>query len=212
MKKAKGVAKQEKTTVVDWGELRRRLETSRAVLESGWAPKPEEKRKILKARAKALARKTEEETPGQERIEVVEFLLAHERYALESSYVREVYPLKELTPLPCTPSFVLGIINVRGQILSVIDLKKFFDLPEKGLTDLNKVIIVKGDSMQLGILADVILGVRTISLQDVQAPLPTLTGIREEYLRGVTSERLVVLDVGRILSDKNIVIHEEVQK
>ena len=114
--------------------------------------------------------------------------------------------------MPCTPPFVLGIINVRGQILSVIDLKKFFDLPEKGLTDLNKVIIVKGDSMQLGILADVILGYRTISLQDVQSPLPTLTGIREEYLRGVTSERLVVLDVGSILSDKNIVIHEEVQK
>ena len=212
MKKTKEVVKQEKAAVIDWGELRRRLETSHAVLESGWAPKPEEKRKILKARAKALARREEQETPVQERIEVVEFLLAYERYALESSYVREVYPLKELTPVPCTPPFVLGIINVRGQILSVIDLKKFFDLPEKGLTDLNKVIIVKGDSMQLGILADVILGVRSISLLDVQAPLPTLTGIREEYLRGVTSERLVVLDVGSILSDKNIVIHEEVQK
>lgn len=50
-----------------------------------------------------------------------------------SEYVREIYPLKEFTPIPCTPPFVLGIINVRGQILSVIDIKKFFDLPEKGL-------------------------------------------------------------------------------
>jgi purine-binding chemotaxis protein CheW len=212
MKKTKEVAKQEMPGVIDWGELRRRLEMSQSVLESGWAPQPAEKRTILKARAKALARKREQEAPVQEQIEVVEFLLAYERYALESSYVREVYPLKDLTPMPCTPPFVLGIINVRGQILSVIDLKTFFDLPEKGLTDLNKVIIVKDHSMQLGILADTILGVRSIPVQDVQAPLPTLTGVREEYLRGVTKERLVVLDVGKILSDKNIVVHEEVQK
>jgi len=212
MKKTKEVAKQEMPGVIDWGELRRRLEMSQSVLESGWAPQPAEKRTILKARAKALARKREQEAPVQEQIEVVEFLLAYERYALESSYVREVYPLKDLTPMPCTPPFVLGIINVRGQILSVIDLKTFFDLPEKGLTDLNKVMIVKDDSMQLGILADTILGVRSIPVQDVQAPLPTLTGVREEYLRGVTKERLVVLDVGKILSDKNIVVHEEVQK
>jgi len=212
MKKTREVAKQEMTGVIDWGELRRRLEISHLVLESGWAPQPAEKRTILKARAKALARRREREAPVQEPIEVVEFLLAYERYALESSYVREVYPLKELTPLPCTPPFVLGIINVRGQILSVIDLKKLFDLPEKGLTDLNKVILVQSGAMQLGILADVILGVRSIPVQDVQGPLPTLTGIREEYLRGVTRDRLVVLDVGRILSDKNIVVHEEVQK
>ena len=212
MKKTKEVAKQEMPGVIDWGELRRRLEMSQSVLESGWAPQPAEKRTILKARAQALARKREQEAPVQEQIEVVEFLLAYERYALESSYVREVYPLKDLTPMPCTPPFVLGIINVRGQILSVIDLKTFFDLPGKGLTDLNKVMIVKDDSMQLGILADTILGVRSIPVQDVQAPLPTLTGVREEYLRGVTKERLVVLDVGKILSDKNIVVHEEVQK
>ncbi len=203
--------KQEKAKVIDWEELRRQLETTQRVLASGWQPKAEEKRRILKARAKALARRTEEETPVQERIEVVEFLLAYERYALESSYVREVYPMKELTPLPCTLPFLLGIINVRGQILSVIDLKKFFDLPDKGLTDLNKVIIVQSGDMQLGILADIILGVRTISLQDLQTSLPTLTGIRAEYLRGVTRERLVVLDVGKILSDPRMIVQEKVE-
>ena len=212
MKKTNEVVKQEMTGVIDWGELRRRLEISQSVRDSGWAPQPAEKRNILKARAQALARRREQEAPAEEQIEVVEFLLAYERYALESSYVREVYPLKELTPVPCTPPFVLGIINVRGQILSVIDLKKLFDLPEKGLTDLNKVILVQSDAMQLGILADLILGVRAIPVPDVQVPLPTLTGIREEYLRGVTRECLVVLDVGRILSDKNLVVHEEVQR
>jgi purine-binding chemotaxis protein CheW len=187
------------------------METARAALERGLTLTPEETKKILKARAKELAREPEMEETVQGHLEVVEFLLAYETYGIESSSVREVYPLKEFTPLPGTPPFVLGIINVRGQILSVMDIKKFFDLPEKGLTDLNKVIIVRTDGMELGILADVILGVRSIPLEEIQPSLPTLTGIRAEYLRGVTKERLVVLDVEKILSDKRIIVHEEIE-
>src|SRR3990172_4176155 len=159
----------------------------------------DKERTILKARAKALAREGKDKEAPEESIEVVEFLLAYERYGIESSYVREVYPLKELTPLPCTPPFVLGIINVRGQILSVIDIKKFFDLPEKGLTNLNKAIILHNDNMELGILADIILGVRSIPLEEIQPSLPTLTGIREEYLKGVTRWRVVILDAEKLL-------------
>jgi len=168
------------------------------------------KQAILKARAKALAREPEREAATEEYLEVVEFLLAHERYAVESVHIREVYPLKDLTPVPCTPPFILGIVNVRGQILTVIDIKRFFDLPEKGLSDLNKVIIVHVGEIKLGILADAILSVRFLPLAEIQAPPPTLTGIRAEYLRGVTGERTVILDVSRILADEKIVVREEV--
>jgi len=169
---------------------------------------PEEQRLILRERALALAREPEKEETAAS-LEVVEFLLAYERYGIESSYIREVYPLKDLTPLPCTPPFVLGIMNVRGKILSVIDIRKFFDLPQKGLTDLNKVIIVHDDFMEFGILADAILGVRLIPVRELQPSLPTLTEVRADYLKGVTEERLVVLDGGAILSDRRIVVHEE---
>lgn len=208
----KGKQGREPTTPVDWNVIHRRLEVAEAALERGYVPTPDEKKKILKARAKALAREPEEKPTADESIEVVEFLLAYERYAIESNYVREVHPLKEFTPLPSTPPFVLGIINMRGQILSVIDIKKFFDLPEKGLTDLNKVIILSGDQMELGILADLILGVRSIPLQEIQPALPTLTGVREEYLKGIARERVVVLDAKKLLADSKIVVHEEVEK
>ena len=198
-------------TAVDWTKIYRRLAAARAAIEQKWAPNPEEGKKILKARAQALAREPAKQMPAEDHIEVVEFLLAYEKYGIESSYVQEVYPLRELAPVPCTPPFVLGMINLRGQILSVIDLKKFFDLPEKGLTDLNKVLVVRSDRMELGILADVILGVRKIPLQDLQPSLPTLTGIRAEYLRGVTKDRLVVLDGGKILSDRDIVVQQQVE-
>jgi len=176
-----------------------------------FVPGPNESKKILKARAKILAQEPEQEKKAEEYLEVVEFLLAYETYAIETAYIREIYPLKELTPLPCAPPFVLGIINVRGQILSVIDLKKFFGLPEKGLSDLNKVIILHRDEMEFGILADKILGVRYIPISEIQPSLPTLSEIQAEYLKGVTKERVVVLETARILSDKKIIVHEEVE-
>ena len=199
------------TKQINWDEIHRRLETSQDALGQGLQLTPEEKNKILKSRAKILAVESEKKAKAEEFIQVVEFLLACEKYAVASEYVREIYPLKEFTPIPCTPPFVLGIINVRGQILSVIDIKKFFDLPEKGLTDLNKVIILHSESMEFGILADAIIGVRNIVVSELQTSLPTLTGIREEYLKGVTKERTVILDAEKLLSDKSIVVHELVE-
>ena len=169
-------------------------------------------REILKTRARALARPRDRQQTSGETFDVVEFRLAQERYAIERAHVREVYPLKELTPLPCTPNFILGIINVRGQILPVLEVKKFFDLPETGITDMHMVIIVHSEGVELGILADAISGVRSIAISDLQPSLPTLTGIRSQYLKGITDQRVVILDVPKILADPKIVVDEEVEK
>lgn len=170
---------------------------------------PEMWESILRERARVLAQ-APEEAGTEETIEVVTMLLAYESYAIETAYVREVYPLRDLTPLPCTPPFVAGIVNVRGQVMSVIDLKKLFELPTQGLTDLNKVVILSDGDMEFGILADAILGVQDIPLHSLQTKLPTLTGIREDYLKGITAERLVVLDAAKMLHHDGIVVHEEV--
>jgi purine-binding chemotaxis protein CheW len=168
-------------------------------------------RHILHARALALARPPERPASSEAVLELLEFRLAQERYALESRWVREVLIFKELTPLPCCPPFVLGIVNVRGRILPVLDIKRFFDLPEKGLTDLHRIILVGGNDLELGLLADSIVGVRSVPMADLQTGLPTLTGVRSDYLKGVTAERLVVLDLGRILADPRILVHEEIE-
>ena len=199
----------EKSSATDWQEVRKRISAAADLLNRGSTP--EKEKQILKARAQALARDTGREEMALERLEILEFILAYERYGIEISYVCETLPLKEITPVPCTPPFVLGLINVRGRIVSVLDIKKFFDLPEKGLTDLNKVIIVHDGEMEFGILADVICGVRTFPLAELQPSLPTLTGIREEYLKGVTKERLVVLDGKKLLNDTKIVIHDKLE-
>jgi purine-binding chemotaxis protein CheW len=168
------------------------------------------RQRILKERARKLAAGSGESATDADARQVVVFTLGRERYGLELDAIREVCPLQELLLLPGTPDFVLGIINVRGQIISIVNLKKFFDLPEKGLTDLNRVIILKHGGMEFGILADSIEGVQRLSFTGLQTTLPTLTGIRAEYLTGVTAERIVILDAHNILHDPKMIVHEKV--
>lgn len=165
---------------------------------------------ILRARARALARASDADQVEAEGLEVVEFGLAHERYAVEAVHVREVHPLHDLAPLPCTPPFVRGLVNIRGQLLAVIDLKRFFELPEPGITDLHSVLLIDAGGMQFGLLADFIVGTRTVPPAGLQAALPTLTEIRADYLKGITPERLVILDAARLAADPRILVHEEV--
>jgi purine-binding chemotaxis protein CheW len=195
---------------IDWAAIHRRLERASVSLDQR-LNSAEERARVLAARARALAREQTEDQRSDDSLLVVEFLLAHERYAVEATFVREISPLREITPLPATPPFVLGIINVRGQIVSIIDLKKFFDLPGQGLTDLNKIVILRDGTMEFGLLADAVSGVQRLALTDIQPPPPTLTGIRAEYLRGVTGTRSVILDPRRILADPALVVRDEAQ-
>jgi len=196
---------------MDWEEIYRRIENVRLAIEQGFQPTGEVLQRILGERAKILAGGAEDKSERGEYLEVAEFLLAHEKYAIETRHIREVYSVTDLTPIPCTPPFVFGIINVRGEIVSVIDIKKFFDLPEKGITDLNKAIILQSKDIEIGILVDAVLGVRNIFITELEGGLPTLTGIREEYLKGITKERQVILDAEKLLSDRRIIVDEKVQ-
>jgi purine-binding chemotaxis protein CheW len=173
------------------------------------APSAEERRSILKERARVLAQEPGQARAAGEFLDLVEFRLASETYAIEHAFVREVHPLKDLAPLPATPPFVLGIVNLRGQILSVVDLRIFFGLPVSGLGDLNKIIVIRDEKMEFGILADCIIGAHSVPRAAIQRPIPTLTGIGVEYLMGITVEGLIVLDAQRILGDERIIVDQE---
>ncbi|MBI5570210.1 MAG: chemotaxis protein CheW [Desulfomonile tiedjei] len=171
-----------------------------------------DKKAILRERARKLAQRPDQEAADEETLEVIEFMLAHEKYAIEVQYIREVYPVKDLTPVPCTPSYILGIINVRGQVISVTDLKEFFDLPKKEISDLFRVLIVNNHGMEFGVLADTVLGESRVPVSQVQSDLPALKGIREEFVKGVTKDRLIVINAERLLSEEAIVVFQEVSE
>ena len=199
-----------KEKAIDWEKIHKYLKESEERFEQIWNPSEDEIKNILEIRAKALAK--EEVSSTDEYIEVVEFMITYEKYGLETKYISEVYPLTDITPLPCTPSFVMGIINLHGQIMSIIDLKKFFGLPEKALTDNNKIILLHSDTMDFGILADEIIGTRFVPVRELKESVVTLKDIQAEYLKCVTKERLIVLDADKLLTDKSIRINEEVSE
>lgn len=204
--------KDKKSTSINFHEIEQRLEFARTAVERIWTPSDEETREILRVRALTLAQEQSSHQAAGEAVEVLEFMLACERYAFEVHYVREVALLEGLTPLPCTPAFVLGIVSLHGAILPVINLKSFFELPEKGLTDLNRIIVLQSEKALFGILADEIVSVRHILLTDVHSSFPTLTGARKNYLKGVTPERVALLDAGKLLASENIIVQEQVGK
>ena len=207
MKKEPSSEKRE-TKKLDWGDIHRRLETAREFMKRGFASSPGEKKRILKERAMVLAREPEEVKADEAPLQCLEFILGRESYAVESADVREVCPPNDLTPLPCAPPFVLGIINLRGQIISVVDLKKFFGLPGKGLPERGRVIVIRSGRMEFGVLADTITGMRSIPRDDIQPP-PALTSIDSEYLKGIAGDGLVLLDAENLLSDERLIVHEE---
>jgi len=203
-----GTPKAEDPGAQGWAGIWRRLETVRSALNTGFDPSPEQERVILEERAVELAREGKQQAVAVAQITLVEFLLAHERYGIEPDFVREIVPLKTLTPVPFTPGFVLGVTNLRGEILSVIDLKRFFELPDQGLTDSSKLIVLQSKTMTLGILADSVVGTRSIPADQIQPPLPTHTEIRAKYLKGVTEGRLAILDAEQILADERLIVQE----
>ncbi len=198
----------------EWADLRLRMQQSAARLQETITISPAEQHHILATRAAKLAQPEQTEDRGQ-CLELVEFCLADEFYAVECLYVQEVYPLKTLTPVPGVPAFVAGIVSIRGEIISVVDLKQFFDMPRKGLTDLTRVIILHSPdtqtAMTFGILAEEVTGTMSLPITEIHPPLPTLTGIRAEYLRGVANNRLIVLDAAKLLADKKIIVHQEIE-
>lgn len=193
---------------VDWGLVKQRLASAGAALESGFSPGAAQRKMILQERARALAVDHVATDPGPE-IDVLEFLIGGEGYALEMHHVQEVHALNELTPLPCTPDFVRGIVNLHGRILSVTDLLPLFGLPQKPLRASDKLIVLREGSMSFGVLIDEICGVRRLPLRTLQALPATATGIPSGWAGGVTPERHVLLDAKALLTDKTVVVDQE---
>jgi purine-binding chemotaxis protein CheW len=167
---------------------------------------------ILFDRAKLVAGRKADLTASQgDVISVVEFLLTPERYAIAGSFVREVLPLKEIASIPGTQAFVMGVISLRGKIISIINLKILFGLKERGLTEMNKVIILENGAMRFGIVTDAIIGNKLVPLNSVSAPPLNLSSTAGAFVNGVTADGLILLDGGILLSSP-IIISESNKK
>jgi purine-binding chemotaxis protein CheW len=192
-----------------WPEIHRRLQLAHNTIESLTGSDQSRNEQILRERAASLASAAPRVQPAfssGRSIEVIEFASAGERYAFETAYVAQVYPICPITYIPGAPNFVVGIVASQGGVLSVIDLRSFLNLPLSSLAEPTSIIVLKGEAMEFGVLAEEILGIERYPMDSVEPGLATLARAESTYLKGVTSGRTAILDANQLLSDPRLVV------
>ncbi len=139
---------------------------------------------------------------GHER-QLVVFQLGAELYGCEISRVHEIIRLQSVTKVPRAPAFVEGVINLRGKVIPVVDLRRRFGLPTADHTRASRIVVVEIGDQVVGIVVDGVSEVLRVNSAIVEPPSPVVAGIDSEYLHGIAklTDRLVILlDLDRILA------------
>ncbi|MGB8955603.1 MAG: chemotaxis protein CheW [Tumebacillaceae bacterium] len=140
-------------------------------------------------------------------IKVIVFRLVDEEYGVEVNQVRSIEKMQSITRVPRTPDFVKGVINLRGVVTPVIDLKTRFNLGEEAYTDSTRMIIVAVDDMEVGLIVDAANDVIDIPVNVIELPPSVVGGINANYLRGVAKLQdrlLIMLNLDKVLSNEEI--------
>lgn len=194
---------------LDWPEAFARLDRAAEATRQALGPTPEQSRALMDERARALARIPSQPPAPSEVIEVATFTLSGERYAVETKYISKVVRLTDFTPVPGTPEFLGGVLNLRGEILALIDLRAFFGIAQPGLTDLSRIIVLGLDRDEFGIMADAVQEVTTLRVDEVfEAPGSLPGGGGRAALLGVTADARIVLDGAALLRDEALFIDQ----
>jgi purine-binding chemotaxis protein CheW len=169
-------------------------------------PPGEEVERVLRARAVTLALRMEADVPTENRLGLLEFGLAGERFGIDAALVKEVCPLREVTFLPGAPTFIAGITNYRSTVLSVLDLRLLLGLSSDDGSRGGILVVLSDPHMIFGLIVDEVLGLTTIATGEMETGLAGLRGPDEKYVRGATAGGVLVLDGRRLLAEETLVV------
>lgn len=140
--------------------------------------------------------------PPEAELQLVTFQLGTEEFGVDIAQVQEIIRMQSLTRVPNTASFVQGVINLRGNIIPTLSLRKRFGLPERPPARETRIIIVETGGSVLGLIVDKVAEVVRLGRELIEAP-PRLQNTNQEYAIGVTTvghRLLIVLDINRIVN------------
>jgi purine-binding chemotaxis protein CheW len=144
------------------------------------------------------------ESAGHGARQLIVFALGAETYGIDINSVSEIGEMRTITPVPGSPDFVMGILNLRGNILPVIDLRRRLLAIPAPVTPDPRIIVIEVLGQQLGIVADSVSEVLTVSKEDVLAPSRLITGPDVRFIDGIVraEQRLIILlNLGMVLSE-----------
>lgn len=159
---------------------------------------------LLKRRAEQLATQVES-TEGGDELEVLVCRLGEERYAIETRVLRAVQLASGITAVPSTPSFVVGIVSVRGEIITLLDLCTMIGLSaQPNVTEPCTVLLLGLPGLRCGLVVDEVIGVERLRLDTLQ---PSLSG--REFTRGLAPGPMVLLDVEQLMASGRFSVNDE---
>jgi len=135
----------------------------------------------------------------------VTFRLENEKYGINVMQVQEVLRVTEIAPVPGAPDYVLGIINLRGNVVTVIDTRRRFGLPAKEMDDSTRIVIIEAEDQVVGILVDSVAEVVDLRSSEIETAPNVGTEESSKFIQGVASvdsELLIIVDLNKLLSDE----------
>jgi purine-binding chemotaxis protein CheW len=146
---------------------------------------------------------TDDRTLVNEEEQLVVFQLAGETYGVVITCIHEIIRMQKITEVPHTVDFIEGVINLRGRIIPIIDLRKRFNLPLEQETQNSRIMVVEVGNMTVGMIVDSVSEVLRLPVKDIDPPPPAMIGIDTTFLRGVGKRKenlIVLLDLERVLN------------
>jgi purine-binding chemotaxis protein CheW len=161
--------------------------------------------RILEERARALmVQESDVETEVGE--EILAFRLGEGDYSVPAQYVCEVQLLGEITPLPFTPAFLIGLVNIRGRLLAALDIRPLLDMPEAPPQPQAFLLVLAANGLEVGLLADAVVEVRRGDEQ-LAPVLSSAAGRGIAWVRGVDRRLSMLLDPPALLADPRLAIN-----
>ena len=147
-------------------------------------------------------KETERKAEGETLHHLVTFKLGREEYGVDINSVQEIIRATDITPVPGAPSHIRGVINLRGKIIPVVDLRKRFALAEIASSGEQRIVVVELGEKRLGMLVDNVSQVIKISSATIEEMPEEATSVAEDYIRGVgklDNRLIIILDLNRSL-------------
>ncbi len=138
-------------------------------------------------------------------IQWVTFRLDNEKYGIKVVQVQEVLRMTEIAPVPGAPDYVLGIINLRGNVVTVIDLRRRFGLMEVEPDDATRIVIIEAENNVVGVLVDSVAEVADIRASEIDTAPNVGNDESSKYIQGVSTqedELLILVDVNKLLTEE----------
>jgi purine-binding chemotaxis protein CheW len=150
-----------------------------------------------------------------EELKVIVFVLGQEEYGIEVEKVRTIERIQPITRVPKAPAFIKGVINLRGIVIPIIDLRGRFGLEETVMTDNSRIIIVAANELEVGFIVDSANDVIDIDADSIDTPPEVVGGIKAKYLHGIAKigekRLLVMLNLSEVLNRKEIIQLEQLE-